>query len=162
MRRRIFVSTLLVLIVHTPLSAWGVAGHQAVAALAEERLTPAARAAVSDLLNGASMASVALWADEVRNTTHRDTYNWHFVDIPSSADGYGAERDCKPAPRGDCVVNALDRLERDLSNRELSHDQRREALMFIIHFVGDLHPPLHAIDNIGDLGGNRVQVKKDR
>jgi hypothetical protein len=141
------------------LDAWGPRGHAAVAALAQQRLTPAARAAVNDLLDGEAMASVSSWADDVRDTGRPDTYNWHFVDIPFGADGYDAARDCPATPRGDCIINALDRLTRDLADSRLPKDRRREALMFIIHFVGDIHQPLHAIDN-GDLGGNRVQIKE--
>ena len=143
----------------TTLGAWGPEAHQAIAILAEQRLSPAAKAAVRQLLNGQSMASVATWADEVRDTTRPDTYNWHFVNIPSTAVSYDARRDCQPSPRGDCIIAALDRLEKDLGNRSLSTGQRRETLMFIIHLVGDLHQPLHAIDNNGDLGGNRRNVE---
>jgi len=138
-------------------AAWGMEGHQAVAMIAEQRLTAQARSAVRGLLLGESMASVSLWADDVRDTTHPETYNWHFVDIPLSAGGYDAARDCRPTERGDCIIAALDRLERDLANPAVPQGQRREALMFVIHFVGDLHQPLHDIDN-HDAGGNRVVI----
>jgi hypothetical protein len=129
-----------------------------VATLAEQRLSPIARAAVGELL-GRSMASVATWADEVRSTTHPETYNMHFVNIPSTAQGYDARRDCAQTARGDCIVNALQRFERDLGDRQLPIVRRREALMFIVHFVGDLHQPLHAIDTNGDRGGNGRSVE---
>ncbi len=145
--------------VASPAHAWGIEGHQAVARLAEQHLVPAAKAAVSQLL-GQDMASIAVWADQVRDTTHPHTYNWHFVNIPSTADRYDPSRDCRPTPRGDCIVAALERLEQDLGNTSLPVAQRREALMFIIHFVGDLHQPLHAISTNQDLGGNRRSLEE--
>lgn len=142
----------------SPAYAWGIEGHHAIATLAEQQLSPAAKAAVSELL-GQSMASVAVWADEVKDTSHLHTYNWHFVNIPSTADRYDPSRDCLTAARGDCIIAALQRLEQDLGNAALPVGQRREALMFIIHFVGDLHQPLHAINTNDDLGGNRRSIE---
>src|SRR5262245_53965074 len=101
----------MVLLLFVRVSAWGPEGHQAVAALAEQQLLPAARASVRELL-GQSMVSVAIWADEVRSTTHPHTYNWHFVNIPSTAAAYDASRDCRPALAGDCIIAVLERLER--------------------------------------------------
>ena len=145
--------------VTSPAYAWGIEGHQAVARLAEQRLVPAAKAAVGQLL-GQDMASIAVWADEARDTTHPHTFNWHFVNIPSTADRYDPSRDCRPTPRGDCIIAALERLERDLGNTSLPAAQRREALMFVIHFLGDLHQPLHAITTNQDLGGNRRSLEE--
>ena len=135
------------------LSAWGSDVHQAVATLAEQRLTADTRRSVGDFLNGQRMAEVSTWADEVRDTTHRATYNWHFLNIPSESDRYEARRDCQPAERGDCIIAALERGERDLANPRLGRDRRREALMFVIHLVADLHQPLH-VSNHDDRGGN--------
>ena len=67
--RNVGITTLLIVTFQVALSAWGRAGHHAVATLAEQRLTPTVRAVVAELLNGKSMPSVSLWADEVRNTT---------------------------------------------------------------------------------------------
>ena len=142
----------------SPADAWGIEGHQATATLAEQQLSPAAKAAVSKLL-GHSMASVAVWADDVKDTSHQHTYNWHFVNIPSTADRYDPSRDCPPTARGDCIIAALQRLEQDLGNASLPVGQRREALMLIIHFVGDVHQPLHAINTNEDLGGNRRSIE---
>lgn len=150
---------LAVACVASPAYAWGIEGHQAVARLAEQHLVPSAKAVVSQLL-GQTMASIAVWADEVRDTTHPHTYNWHFVNIPSTAERYDPSRDCQPTPRGDCIIAALERLEQDLGNTSLPAAQRREALMFIIHFVGDLHQPLHAISTNQDLGGNRRYLQE--
>jgi hypothetical protein len=138
-----------------PAFAWGPVGHSLVARIAESQLTPAARARVVEILGpGRSMASVASWADEVRNT-RRETAPWHFVDIPIDQGRFDPARDC---PRDDCVVSQISRLRAVLRDPAASTDDRREALQFLIHFIGDLHQPLHSSDN-KDRGGNTVLIQ---
>jgi nuclease S1 len=139
-------------------AAWGNRGHIAVARLAKSRLTPGASSAVADLLGTQSMDDfdVALWADEVRKTTRPDTFNWHFVNIPIDSAGYSADRDCKPTEKGDCVIRALARLEAVLKDAGIQKKTRREALKFVIHFVGDIHQPLHCANDNDNGGGTRT------
>ena len=142
-----------------PLNAWGVSGHRVVARIAWERMTPAARSRANDLLElgGAdAFVAAATWADEVRSA-RPETYNWHFVDIRVPFDTYVPARDCPPTDRGDCVVAALARLRTAVADAARPAVERAEALKFIVHFVGDLHQPLHATDN-SDRGGNDVRV----
>ena len=137
-----------------PVAAWGPDGHSIVAEIAQRRLTPAARAEVEMLLGpGHSLASESSWADDVRDA-RPETYNWHFVDIPIASETYDPARDCAPSPKGDCVVAELERLQRTL--RCGNTEARREALRFAVHFVGDIHQPLHTV---GDArGGNDIPV----
>lgn len=138
--------------------AWGDRGHSIVAELAERRLEPVVRQKIEALLGpGISMASIASWADAVR-LLRPETSNWHFVDIPVGATAYVPAEHCKPSPKGDCVVAALGRLRDALVDTNQSQTIRREALMFIVHFIGDLHQPLHAAERNNDEGGNKVRV----
>jgi hypothetical protein len=93
------------------------------------------------------------WADEIREQ-RPETRRWHFVDIPLDTLGYDAQRDCE---QGDCVVAQIERDRRILANRKLPATTRAEALRFLVHFVADVHQPLHAEDN-DDHGGNAVRV----
>ncbi len=144
------------LLVPTNLTAWGPEGHIVIATIANARLTPAARAAVRQLLGRHSLASVANFADQIR-PQRPETANWHFVDIPKDETNYDPGRDCQPSPKGDCVIAAIARAETALKDRSLPRKQRAEALKFLVHFVGDLHQPLHCSDN-HDRGGNDVNV----
>jgi hypothetical protein len=142
-----------------PLNAWGASGHRVVARIAWERMTPAARSRANDLLESGgadAFIAAATWADEVRSA-RPETYNWHFVDIRVPFDTYVPARDCPPTDRGDCVIAALARLRTTVVDAARPAAERTEALKFIIHFVGDLHQPLHATDN-NDRGGNDVRV----
>jgi len=102
------------------------------------------------------LASVASYADDVRNT-RPETKRWHFVDIPRGKAACAAAPDCAPEPAGDCVIAAIERAKVVLGDHGRPKAERAEALKFLVHFVGDLHQPLHAIDD-HDLGGNKVRV----
>jgi hypothetical protein len=103
------------------------------------------------------MVHQANWADEIRDQ-RRDTGAWHYVDIPLGAPGYDPRRDC---PQAACVVAQIENDLRILSNRKLADGARAQALRFLIHFVADVHQPLHAEDN-NDKGGNHVRVSIGR
>src|SRR5580692_10642005 len=136
--------------------AWGDEGHRIVALIAASELTPQAKTQVESLLGGdasSSMADLSTWADEIKFHRH-ETSPWHYVDIEIDSTGYDPARDC---PTGDCVVAQIERDERIVGDRSLAMPVRAEALKFLIHFVGDLHQPLHCADN-HDRGGNEVKV----
>jgi hypothetical protein len=114
--------------------AWGQEGHSIVAEIAQRRLNAQALDHVRALLKGASLASVASWADDVRGA-RQDTYNWHFVDIPLADDTYDPSRDCKLDPhKGDCAVAELARLKRDLVCAP-TDEIKAEALKFTVHLL---------------------------
>ena len=142
--------------VSTSAFARGAEGHRIVAAIAADELTPAASKQVAMLLGAdakAQMIEVSSWADEIR-TKQRNTASWHFVDVPIGSDGYSATRDCK---RDNCVVAQIEKDAEVVADRSRSQDDRAEALRFLIHFVGDIHQPLHAANN-HDSGGNGLRV----
>ncbi|TZF90667.1 S1/P1 nuclease [Cognatilysobacter lacus] len=146
----------------SPAFAWGVLGHRLVADLANDELTPAARRAVDTLLAGEkdpTLAGVATWADELRANDPdlgKRSSKWHYADIAENgcAD-YEPPRDC---PNGDCVIEAIRTQTAILADRSQSLDARRQALKFVVHFIGDVHQPLHA-GFARDKGGNTVQVR---
>jgi len=134
---------------------WGGEGHELIARIADAQLTPAAREHVLEVLgSGSTMESVASWADEIRRSRPA-TGPWHYIDIPIDQPHMDLARDC---PKGDCVVIKIVELRAEVRNPATPPEQRREALMFLIHFIEDLHQPLHCSDN-HDQGGNGVQVR---
>jgi hypothetical protein len=133
------------------LEGWGPQGHRLVALVAANHLTPAARQQVTSLLGDESLADVATWADEYVDG-HRATASWHYVNIP--VDGrYVPDRDCL---RGDCVVDRIRYHQERLADRSLRRRDRAMALKFLVHFVGDLHQPFHAIGV--ERGGNGIPL----
>ena len=136
--------------------AWSRFGHEVLGHLAERELSPAAREAVADLLDGRRLADVGAWADEVR-PDRPDTAPLHYVNGPTDAlrptdDDFNLEQ-------GN-VYSAVLGYAGQLADPDRSETERAEALKFLVHFVGDLHQPLHA-GFAEDRGGNDLAVFYD-
>jgi hypothetical protein len=156
--------------------AWGDEGHKVVALIAEHYLTPDVRDTVNallaqdaDELTQHDIASEATWADKYR-THHRETSKWHFVDIELDhpdidAACYGraplpAETLASNGPPDACVLDKIKQFSQELAKPRIDPEERLIALKFLLHFVGDLHQPLHSSDN-HDKGGNAIKVYVD-
>ncbi len=157
----------------SPAFAWGYEGHQIVAAIARADMTPQVRTKVdailasdSDTLTGPDMVSRATWADAWRSAGHRETAQWHFVDTELDGSA-GVDTACfdhpapnQPASTGpakDCVVDTIREFTAELSAPTTTPSERLLALKYLLHFVGDVHQPLHSSDN-HDRGGNCVLI----
>jgi hypothetical protein len=133
---------------------WGPEGHSLVARIAWDELTPAVQAKVTEILgSGVTIQSVSSWPDQIRRD-RAATAPWHYIDIPIDKPHLDMARDC---PKGDCVISKIEEFRKQLRDPAVQGVERREALMFLIHFVGDMHQPLHCSDN-KDKGGNDVHV----
>src|SRR5262249_9609694 len=162
--RKIIALLLLASFVPTQLPAWGPKGHAIVADLAQSRLTPATRANLQLLLGNDTLASISTWADQVRK--YRDeSSGWHYVDIPKDAPGFSQPRDCfRPQDKHkdadtdhhNCVVDRIEIFQKILGDGNASRESRLEALKWLVHFVGDLHQPLHAVEEAR--GGNDIKL----
>lgn len=165
--------------VTTPAFAWGDEGHEVVALIAKHYLDPAVVTKVNTLLasdatkltSGTNIDSEATWADHYRakNTAnYNQTHNWHFVDLEIAgppdlkAACFGAPplngATAFNGPPNDCVVDKIEEFAAELKDPATSQQERLYALQFILHFVGDLHQPLHSSDD-HDKGGNDKKVQ---
>lgn len=134
--------------------AWGKEGHQVVAKLAETQLTAKARTEVDRLLaleTGATLSSISTWPDEQRN---RATSHWHYLNFPRDSCAYDAAREC---PNGNCVVGVIGKQLEILASAA-PDDARLIALKNVVHFVADVHQPLH-VGYLDDRGGNSYQIQ---
>ncbi len=187
MALRRFVSFLLIaafLIAVTPVQtlAWGDEGHKITALIAYALLNPRAKANVDVVLEGVKITDAAVWPDALKragdgctkpgadcNPNYRpETTQWHFVDMPLNGTGkFSKTADyCRSTREGDCIVLAIEdfkdmlaRSTRGAFADKRSEDKRKfhDALSFMVHFLGDIHQPLHCADN-DDAGGNGVLV----
>lgn len=148
--------------------AWGCKGHQTVALIAEQHLTPEARQYLDSLLknnpidpqlkrycgnfSGSLLADGSTWPDDVRNT--RNNGPWHYIDIPRGAPRAPLSKYCGDAS---CVTQAIADQLAILKDPHADLQKRADAVRYIVHFVGDLHMPLHATNN-NDEGGSCVPV----
>lgn len=148
------------------LHAWGGQGHRLVGLVAANHLSRTAAEKVKWLLDGQSVADVASWADG-QVTDWQQTASWHYLNIPPTASGYDRDRDC-PRAAGvsagsrsdtwrDCAVDRITYFEQRTADTKLDRADRATALKFLVHFIGDLHQPFHAL-GVGR-GGNDVIVR---
>ena len=125
-----------------PSSAWTITGHRTVVEIAIRYLSQPARDQIGELLDREldGLADLAMWADETIEE-RPETESWHTVDIPHGGGGYNRERDCR---YDDCIVERIKDFAGILADRRQAKWLRLEALKFVLHFVGDLHVPVHA------------------
>lgn len=142
------------------LASWGAVGHQTVAKIAENHLSPEASFAVKDLLGIETLAGVSSWADQVKSQPeYKSTGAYHFVNLPSGLN-YNQFSAAVKAQKNDNLYLALLKYENLLSDPNVSKDKRVEALKFVVHLVGDAHQPMH-VSRAEDKGGNNIQVQFD-
>jgi hypothetical protein len=165
-----YLFSAIVLITPSQVWAWGCVGHQTVALIAEKHLNAHAAAMVNQLLRGNPidpalarycqpvssdpMVDASTWPDDIRSL-HPEYSPWHFIDVPRGVEHGDLDKYC-PQPIG-CITSALKKELEILESRLSDTQQKVDALRFVIHFVGDIHQPLHDITN-NDEGGNCVPV----
>ena len=170
-RPRILVAGLAALVLAAPAHAYWEFGHETIAEIAMANVTPRTRIAVKRLLAKTALLDTptcpartaedaSIWADCVKplkDATGKSrfgyAYNWHFQDADVCAP-FDLTPSCKD---GNCVSVQIDRDVATLRDRAAPEKDRVQALVFLIHFVGDLHQPLHAGDR-NDKGGNDVKA----
>lgn len=141
--------------------SWGREGHRLTALVAEQYLTPEAKQQIVHLLGKDSLVDIAPWADEYRQD-HPETGPWHYVDVPKSQAQFDRKRDCPvsktnpDSPWRDCVTDRILYFEGRLGDTSLGTADRAMALRFLVHLVGDIHQPFHALGD--DRGGNGINV----
>jgi hypothetical protein len=171
-RATVFACLLFLAIVSLPSQAraWGCEGHQVIALLAERHLTSNALAMAKKILADSPidltldryckerktdpLADASTWPDDMRSL-RPETAPWHYVDIPLGTTRRDVEKFCDP--KEGCVTQAIREELAVLRSANSNPKDRADALRFLIHFVGDLHQPLHAATN-NDEGGNCVPV----
>jgi hypothetical protein len=133
---------------------WGQNGHRTTGKIAEQHLTKRAKRKIDKLLKGQSLAFVSTFADEIKSERkYREFSAWHYVNM--DLDETYAEADKNP--KGD-LVTAIAKCVAVLKDKESKEEDKVFYLKMLVHFVGDLHQPMH-IGQRKDKGGNTVQVQ---
>jgi hypothetical protein len=159
MRRWLSIASVFLFLLPAQGQCWWEEGHQVIARIAVRHLSPAARlrvAAILDVENtpeavANAMAAASIWADQVKIDT--GTGNWHFIDLTLQDSRANIPDRC---PDDNCVTARIRLFAAQLKATDPDVDSawsEQDALRFLIHFVGDVHQPLHASSD-ADLGGN--------
>jgi len=138
--------------------AWGVLGHRIVGEIADAYLSAKAKAEIKKILGNESMAMSSNWADFIKSdTSYRYLYNWHFINLDKGL----SREEVQAYLRTDTVTDVYTKINflvRELKKKTLAIDKKRLYLRLLIHFVGDVHQPMH-VGRKEDLGGNRIKVQ---
>ena len=139
------------------LISWGALGHRTIGRIASRHLSPKAKQSIDELLGSESLADVSTYADDIRSKEEfKYTAPWHYINIPA---GYNFEQFSEEVRnmKEDNVYKAVKKCESELKNPSQSNDEKAFALKLIVHFVGDLHQPMH-VSHSEDRGGNSINV----
>ena len=133
---------------------WGKDGHRTTGKIAEKYLTKRAKKKIDKILKGQSLAFVSTFADEIKSDRAYRKYSpWHYVNMGLDQTYEESEKN----PQGD-LVTGIDTCIKVLKDDNSSEEDKNFHLKMLIHFIGDLHQPLH-IGRKEDKGGNDVQVQ---
>lgn len=134
--------------------AFGPTGHRTVGKIAESYLSKKAKKEIAKILDGESLAMVSTYADDIKSDDNFDyTHVWHYVNVEDSTSYANSEKN----PKGDLIA-AINECVSILENDQSTKEEKAFRLKMLIHFIGDLHQPLHC-GRQEDLGGNKITVK---
>ncbi|MBC7475482.1 MAG: hypothetical protein H7263_14425, partial [Candidatus Sericytochromatia bacterium] len=153
------------LITQKPALAWRDSGHQTVALIAQDHVKPETKKKIDQILGSdTGLDKVSICADDIKhnpvNCANKfqlgkrvETHAWHYINIPLSEKNPTVESIQKYCKNDDCINSQIKNTITILHNKDSSKLEKQTALMFLVHFIGDIHQPLHCIDD-NDRGGN--------
>ena len=157
MKLKIIYTLSLSLTLLSPLNAgtrWSETGHRTVGKIASHYLSSKAKREIKKLLNKQSLAMVSTFADEIKSDKqYNKFYTWHYINMPMEAD-YDVS---KQNPDGD-LVSGIEFCKSVIKDKNASESDKAFYLKLLVHFIGDLHQPLHvALEE--DKGANDFKVQ---
>ena len=139
-RYAIALMSIIMLFDFTSAFAWGPKGHDVVAAIAEQHLTPKAKRKINKLLEGKSIVYYSSWMDNIQNSPYWEygynkTKTWHYANVDK-----GLTYQTMPKNEDGDVVNGLEMLTKEMTEnyKELTDSMKVDYLKMIVHMVGDL------------------------
>ena len=154
----IMILSLLPIIVHSSevnfFGTWGATGHRVIGEVANQHISKRTAKALNQLLDGESLAYTSNFGDDIKSDKKFNKYySWHYANL--NLDQTYAESDKNP--KGDIVI-AIKNCINVLKNSNESKGRKQFFLKLLIHFIGDLHQPLH-LGQLKNKGGNDIKVK---
>lgn len=154
--KKILLTIAAILIMNAVFAAedWGKTGHRVVGEVAQNYLSRKAKKEISKLLNGHTLAFVANFGDDIKSDPKYDSFRpWHYVNFP-----FGEKYETYPKSEKGDIIQAIEKCVKVLKNSNSDQETKVFYLKMLVHFMGDLHQPLH-IGLQEDKGGNDFQVR---
>jgi len=150
----LFLAFLLCVQVAVSSEDWGKTGHRATGEIAQEYLTKKAQRAIDKLLKGQSLAFVANYGDDIKSDAAYRSYGpWHYVNFP-----FDSTYEAHPKSEQGDLIRGIQTCIEVLKNENSTEADKIFHLKMLVHFIGDLHQPLH-VGLAEDKGGNDRQVR---
>jgi hypothetical protein len=152
--RSLLLSLSALLLVPQAALGYGAKGHRIAGEVAELYLCREARAELKKIAPNYNLAEAGLWADRIRSIAAWDkARTWHYINVPD-----GMTLSETPRLQTGDVLSSIKRFRAELADTSLTTAQRREAFLFLVHFIVDAHQPLH-VGRRSDRGGNKIDVR---
>jgi nuclease S1 len=136
---------------------WGLTGHRVIAEVAQAHLSKKAKKELQKIIGNETLAWWANWPDFIKSdTSWKNASKWHYVDLPGHMKKEEFIAELKKLP-GENLYTQIPAMIAQLKDKSLPVEKRRIALAFLVHFIGDLHQPLH-VGRDEDQGGNKITV----
>lgn len=133
---------------------WGATGHRVIGEVAAQHISKKTAKVIDDLLEGASLAYVSVFADDIKSDNrYQAFFSWHFANINIDENYNSSSKN----PKGD-VVQAVEICVRKLKSKTTPRAEKQFYLKLLVHFIGDLHQPMHLAKK-EDKGGNKIKIK---
>lgn len=133
---------------------WGSTGHRTIGKIASLHISKKAERKIAQLLNGQSLALVSTFGDDIKSDKrYNEFYTWHYVNMPFETNYEDSEKNLK----GD-LVSGIEKCKEIILNKNSTQEDKIFYLKLLVHFMGDLHQPLH-VGRSEDKGGNSFQVQ---
>ncbi len=143
-----------IMLCSNPALSFGADGHRIVVNIAENHISPKTASAIGAIIGDADLDLLSLWPDKIRHLpAWKQSKYWHYINIDDREPFNNLKRNSD----GD-VLSALEHFYAELQDPQLGNKQKIEALAFFMHFVADIHQPLH-VGRRDDRGGNSIEVQ---
>ncbi|MVZ64462.1 S1/P1 Nuclease [Sphingobacterium sp. DK4209] len=141
------------------LFAWGTTGHRVISEIAEKHLSRKAKRNIESLIGKQKIAYWSNWADFIKSSPDpllNSTGSWHFLNTAGNLNFQDFNTALQNSPDQN-LYKAYARVKAQLADKKLSVEERRQALYYVIHLLGDAHQPMH-VSRAEDLGGNKIDI----
>lgn len=140
--------------------AWGTTGHRVIAEVAERNLNRKTKNRLFLLIGKQKLAYYANWPDQLKSDTtdkwKHTTSNWHYINLTPNLSRSTFEDSVRNYKK-ESVYDRIPYVQQKLRDHSLSNKERIDYLAFLVHFMGDMHQPMH-VGRYADLGGNKITL----
>lgn len=133
---------------------WSATGHRVVGAIADDYINGKTKRAIKKLLKSQSLALVSTFGDDIKSDRrYNEFYTWHYINMPLDMDYENSKKN----PDGD-LVSGINYCTKVIKDEKTSDEEKAFYLKLLIHFIGDLHQPMH-VGLEEDKGGNDFKLQ---